>query len=367
MREPSTLQDQTRKKATVGIPSAVLEWLLQPENPPVRYLTLTNLLHKPPESAEVRRTKDRVMDYSVTQEILRHAGEFAREGEERAYSKYNGKYWQLIFLGQFLADGEDPRISGWAGGILDKRSWVNRTGGQCLTANLLAAFRRLGYGDHPVVAQETENLAKRVLDDGGIRCAVMDYSLLSRCHMAQPKLLLCFSPIPQKKRTAAVSSAIRILVKNLLDTEVFVYVPGHHREWQDVIAHPPKRDELGKSMTVKGWIAGERERFLKSRGIGDRRPKQGWLKFGFPLHYNSDILEAMYSLALLGVPMSAQLEKPFEVIRQKMTKEGTWILENSLNGKMLADVEQKGKPSKWLTFFGHQVLQHFGPNGHGRR
>jgi hypothetical protein len=41
------------------------------------------------------------------------------------------------------------------------------------------------------------------------------------------------------------------------------------------------------------------------------------------------------------------------------TKQGTWILENSLNGKMLADVEEKGKPSKWLTCFGHQILRHF--------
>jgi hypothetical protein len=70
-------------------------------------------------------------------------------------------------------------------------------------------------------------------------------------------------------------------------------------------------------------------------------------------------MEAMYSLALLGVPMSPRLNKPLQVIRQKMTEQGTWILENSLNGKMLADVEEKGKPSKWLTFFGHRVLLHF--------
>ena len=28
----------------------------------------------------------------------------------------------------------------------------------------------------------------------------------------------------------------------------------------------------------------------------------------------------------------------------------------SLNGKMWADVEEKGKPSKWLTYFGLSVL-----------
>jgi hypothetical protein len=344
----------------MGIPAAVLEWLLQPDNPPVRYLTLINLLHKPPESAEVRKTRARLMDYLPTQEILGHADEFSGDDKGRAYWKYTGKYWQLIFLGQFLADGEDPRISGWAQGLLEKRAWVTQAGGQCLTANILAAFMRLGFGNHPAVAEETENPARRVLDDGGIRCTAMNYSLLPLCHMAQSKLLLCFSLIPAEKQSPAVNSAVRLLLANLLDTELFVYVPGHQREWQEVLAHPPKRTELKKGETVKGWIAGERGRFLRSRGIGARRPKQGWLKFGFPLHYNSDIMEAMYSLALLRVPMSPRLKKPLQVIRQKMTKEGTWILENSLNGKMLTDVEEKGKPSRWLTCFGHQVLLHFG-------
>jgi len=347
----------------MGIPADVLEWLLQPDNPPVRYLTLTNLLHKAPESAEARKTRARMMDYPVTQDILRHAGEFSQEDKNRAYWKYTGKYWQLIFLGQFLADGRDPRIEGWAQDLLEKRDWVNRAGGQCLTANVLAAFMRLGYGKHQVVAAETESLAKRVLDDGGIRCTAMDYSLLSRCHMAQPKLLLCFSMIPVEKRSSAVNSAVRVLLANLLGTELFVYVPGRQKEWQEILAHPPKRAELKKGETVKGWIASERERFLRAQGAGSRRPKPGWLKFGFPLHYNSDIMEAMYSLALLGVPMSPRLNKPLQVIREKMTKEGTWILENSLNGKMLVDVEVRGKPSKWLTYFGHHVLLHFSP-GH---
>ncbi len=219
---------------------------------------------------------------------------------------------------------------------------------------------RLGFGDHPVVARETEDLAGRVLRDGGIRCHVMDYSLLSRCHMAQPKLLLCFSQIPPDRRSPAVNGAIRVLAKNLLDTEVFIYVPGYLKEWQQVLAHQPKRAELKEGETVKGWIARERDRFLEAPGIGSRRPKQGWLKFGFPLHYNSDVMEAMYSLALAGAPMSPRLKRPLEAIRRKMTKEGTWILENSLNGKMLADVEEKGKASKWLTCIGHQVLLHFG-------
>ena len=96
-----------------------------------------------------------------------------------------------------------------------------------------------------------------------------------------------------------------------------------------------------------------------AHGTGERGPKRGWLKFGFPLHYNSDILEAMVALAAAGVPKTRALDKALQAIRDKRTADGTWLLENSLNGKMWVDVEVKGQPSKWITFFALYVLDHF--------
>lgn len=341
------------------IPDKVVEWLLGGDNPPVRYLTLVNLLGKSPRSREVREARSRGMDYSVTREILRRAREFASEDDDRAYWKYTGKYWQVIFLGQFLADGKDHRIAGIVNGLLEKRGWISKSGGQCLTANILAALMRLGFGDHPVVREESEALAARILADGGIRCHAMDYSLLSRCHMAQPKLLHCFAQIPVGERSKAVRAAIDLLVANLVANEVFVYVPGRQKEWQEALEKAPKAADLPEGKTAKAWVREKREAFLAKGGLGARRPKPGWLRFGFPLHYNSDVLEAMVALALLGIPMQSGLEKPLRAIEEKRTPEGTWILENTLNGKMLADVEEKGKPSKWLTYFGHFVLDRF--------
>jgi len=173
----------------------VIDWLLEEDNPPVRYLALTNLLNKSPRTSQVRRAKSRLMEYGATQGILEHAEEFWND-DDRAYWKYTGKYWQLIFLSQFLADGKDPHIPKGAKDIIEKRKWVSKAGGHCLTANILASVMRLRYGDHPVVVQETETLASRILADGGIKCTAMDYSLLPRCHMAQPKLLLCFAQNP---------------------------------------------------------------------------------------------------------------------------------------------------------------------------
>jgi hypothetical protein len=44
-------------------------------------------------------------------------------------------------------------------------------------------------------------------------------------------------------------------------------------------------------------------------------------------------------------------------ILSKQGAQGRWKLENSLQGKMWADIEQKGKPSKWVTLRALRVLK----------
>jgi hypothetical protein len=325
----------------------------------VRLLTLTRLLDRPETDAEVQEARARLMDYSVTQGILAHSEQFWAD-DQRAYQKYRGKYWQVIFLGQFLADGQDSRIAGGVSDLLADRKWVHRWGGgHCLTANLLTAFHRLGYGDHPVVVEETEALAERLLADEGIDCEVLTYSPLSRCYMALPKLLLCFGEVPIQNRSQAVRDAIEWITQTLLDHQVYVYVPGNRKAWHEaVLAQAPKAADLPAGQTVKGWVADRSARFVAEHGLGERVPKRGWTKFGFPLNYNSDVLEAMVALAGVGTPASKALEKPLQVIRDKRTADGVWRLEKSFNGKMWANVEVKGQPSKWITLFALCALDH---------
>lgn len=343
-----------------------LQWLLGQDNPPVRYLTLLNLLEKSPAAAEVQEAKGRLMDYSVTRQILDHGPEFRHpEGKTfgKSYQKYKGRFWQMIFLGQFLADGRDPRIAQGVESILAARAFIDKRVLQCLTGNVLRAAMRLGFSDHPVVVEELEVLAQRITESGGIRCEAMSWSLLEHCYMCIPKLILCFAEIPEAERSESVRKAIEILVASLLENHVHVYVSSHRKAWQDVLAVAPKKEDLPKGETVKAWIADRKRRFLKSNGYGGREPKQGWLRFGFPLNYNSDILEALFALSRVGTPMSPALEEPLRIVQGKMTDQGTWKLENSLNGKMWADVEEKGKPSKWLTLTALRVLAHFEGQG----
>jgi hypothetical protein len=82
-----------------------------------------------------------------------------------------------------------------------------------------------------------------------------------------------------------------------------------------------------------------------------------WFKFGFPLSYTSDVLEASLALAEAGYGRDPRLKRTIEVIVSKRDADGRWTLKHSLNGKMWTDIEVKGKSSKWVTLRALRVLR----------
>jgi hypothetical protein len=335
----------------------VLSWLLEENNVPVRLLTLTRLLHRAETDADVQDARAHLMDYSVTQGILAHSDAIWESGP-RTFWSYKGKHWNTVYLGHFMADGQDPRIAEGVQALLERR-WL-RDRWHCMTACMLRAFRQLGYGDHPTVIQGTETLAHRLLDGGGIACSGMNTSLLSRCYMTLPKLLLCFGEVRPEQRSPAIQEAIAWITRELVDHQVYIYVAGNRKAWDAVRPRSRRKADAPEGETPDSWRDKVKARFLAEHGLGELQPKRIWTRFGFPLNYNSDILEAMVALATVGTPMSDTLEKPLQVIRDKRTADGVWRLEKSLNGQMWVDVEVKGQPSKWITLFALIVLDHFG-------
>lgn len=334
----------------------VLRWLLENDNPPVRLLTLTRLLHRSESDPEVQEARSRVMEYSVTREILSHSAEIWSAGPRMAWS-FKGKLWNVVYLGYFRADGRDPRIAPGVEAMLTQ-GWIRDDFG-CYTSAGLTAFRRLGYGSHQAVIEGTEALAQRLLADGGLTCMGMNTSLMPRCYMALPKLLLCFAEVPPAERSPALLQAIDWITEELVSHQVFVYLPSNEKAWDEVRPRSKRKADYPQGWTPDTWRDSERTRFLAERGMGELQPKTVWTRFGFPLNYNSDILEAMVALATADAPMSEKLESPLQIIRNKRTKDGVWLMEKSLNGQMWADVEVKGNPSKWLTVFALLVLDHF--------
>jgi len=140
------------------------EWLLETNNPSIRYFTLCNLLEKSETNKDVKNAKQDIMRTGVVPTILKkqkNGGYWEDPG--RFYSaKYKGTVWQIMILAELGADGNDTRIRNAcefilthsqdleSGGFAYSTS-VKKGGGQhsevipCLTGNLVFSLIRLGY------------------------------------------------------------------------------------------------------------------------------------------------------------------------------------------------------------------------------
>jgi hypothetical protein len=80
-----------------------------------------------------------------------------------------------------------------------------------------------------------------------------------------------------------------------------------------------------------------------------------WFKFGFPLGYTSDILEAVDVLAQLGHGDDQRLQRAIQYLLAKQAEDGRWPLEHTLD-RTWTKFGEKGKPSKWVTLRALKML-----------
>jgi len=342
--------------------SSVLDWLCGEDNPPVRYLTRKNLLDIPDSKLIADRKK--LNSYPVIKGILKHHKTFWGD-DIHHYRKYTGGYWSLIFLGDLNADGNDKLIrNGIEFEFADKR-WQSRInsgsmGVVCLVANITRAMANLGYDKDERVIDLTEKIAQAMVDNNGIECFVMDYSMMPQCHMALPKVLMALATYTGRK--AIVKKAIILTAEKLLERDIYRYVPTSVDKWQAIYkkysAQAKAAKAKSKSATTLKDLLAEPKRKLYAQNKGFKA-KEGWLKFGHPMHYNSNILEAMRSLTDAGVPHDKRMDDALDVIEKNRAADGTWIMGYSLNGKMWIDIEKRGKPSKWITYHALRVLNFY--------
>ena len=135
-----------------------LPWLLEldPENPGVRAFTLVDLLDRPVDDPEVINARRGVMSSGPVPAILKAQaaeGYWVKPGPGYA-PKYRGTVWQIIFLAQLGADGDDPRVRAGGEYVLDHSrapyGGFSMNGGlsgriHCLQGNLGAALVDLGW------------------------------------------------------------------------------------------------------------------------------------------------------------------------------------------------------------------------------
>lgn len=357
--------------AGVEIPEATIEWLTARDSPAVACLVRGELLGEPPSAALDRLWAGRNAYAPVARilELMHPDGSWDRPSQD--YRKYGGSLWQVHFLGELYADGDDERVQAAAryafSRQLDDGSWSCNgrppASIPCLTANVGRALARLGYARDERLTAALAYCVKLLDTFGCLTCGAIysqtddkpkdwgasSSTLNGYCHMLAPKMLLFLAEVPPDCWPAGADHLRDECVRVLRDKQVMRCLPEEAGEFFDIFytAKSHERDGL-------------RDQYLAGHPQLHYKDKPGWLRFGYPLSYNSDALEALLALALHNEPMRDEYGPALDVVRAAADSEMRWKLRNSFNGKMLADVEEKGQPSRWLTYRALRVLRHFG-------
>jgi hypothetical protein len=320
-----------------------LPWLLDESTPAVRHQALRGLLDRAADDPEVVAAREAAMRTDPIASILaaqNPEGWWAKPGH--GYSpKYTSTVWQVIFLDQLGASGDDPRIRAACEYVLDHSQSISGGFGalgsglarpapsgvfHCLHGNLLRALIGFGLLDDPRVQRSLAWQAASITGEGvdrwyavtpgpGFRCGA-NYG--DPCAWGAVKSVLALARVPAQWRTRAVALAL----------------------------------EQGTSFLLS------RDPAVADYPMGPQaRPNGSWFKLGFPSGYVADVLQTLEALCEAGMASDTRLDGAVDWVVAQQDSGGRWRNRYAYPRKMVIDIDRQGQPSKWVTLRACRVLK----------
>jgi hypothetical protein len=334
-------------------------WLLERDDPGVRYLALRDIVEAGDKEIKAARAKaHRKGPIAQILDNMASDGYWVQPGS--IYSpKCRGTVWSIISLAQLGPSAEeDKRVDTACTYLLDH---AMAKGGQfsssgeasktfnCLQGNLLTSLLDLGCRDSRLdVAYEWtartvtgEGLPLKVTSEGltalydsstklhplsYITCPLFACGSTIHCAWAGAKVMLAFSRLPVERRSNLIEQAIEAGTKYFFSSD------------------PATANFPGEMAPV---------------------PDKRWWKFHFPV-IGLDILQVAEALTSLGYGSDPRLANTLDLIRQKQDEDGKWLLEENYGywHKWWVKYGSKGKPNKWVTLRALRVLKQAGKQKH---
>ncbi len=308
-------------------PKTALDWLLNKDQPSIRYLALTQLLERTQDDPEIQSAARMIPRIGWAADILAKqmpGGSWV--DEERLYvPKYLSTNWMLLILSDLGLTKENPQISK-ACELWIKR-FAKRDGGfgaegwskshLCIVGNTARALVKFGYADHPKVRSAFEWLVKNQAKKGGWSCFGSGRNLDSWEGMS------AFAVYPRQKWTKSMKHSV----------------------------------EMGAEFYL--------EREMHKQGARYRP----WYRLHYPVHYYYDLLVGLDFITALGYGDDRRLKDALSLLIKKRRRDGKWLLDAvhpDLKGSMAKwyqkrsptpfILENPGEPSKMITLKAIQVL-----------
>jgi hypothetical protein len=304
---------------------AVLSWLLEEDQPAVRYFALVDLLGRSPSSEESRSANDQISRRGWAKEILDQQKEGGNwESRKSVYRpKYTATNWRMLVLSDLGLTKKDRRIERTC--ELFFAEWLKKelpaTEGEiCIVGNLARMLTRFGYVDDARVKGLFNWIVTNQKDDGGWHCFKSDTGTLD-CWEG----LGAFAALPRGLWTRSIKRSA----------------------------------ERGAE-------------FYLERRLMDEGPRYApWLRLHYPNHYYYDILVGLDVVTKLGYADDKRLRPALAILQKKVRVDGTWAIDRmqpdfwsryaphyrlKQEPKAFA-LEGPGEPSKWMTLKSLRVLK----------
>ena len=306
----------------------VLNWLLEKEQPSVRYYTLVDLQDRKRDDPKVSEALSQIPRKGWAAEIL--STQAPRGNWESLRSLYRPKYtatnWRAIVLADLGITAKDARIRATCDLFFEK--WLSTRKHSlfdepevCVVGNLARTLASFGYADDARVKRLFDGLVSSQKGDGGWHCFPSDSGSLD-CWEG----LAAYAALQPTKWTRSIKRSVERGVEFYL------------------------------------------ERQLCEEGKARYEP---WFRFHYPVHYYYDLLVGLDTITSLGYGKDERrLNRAVKVLKEKRRADGTWNLDAvhpdlgrganygpfKKRPKRFA-LEAEGKPSKWITLTALRILK----------
>jgi hypothetical protein len=295
----------------------VIQWLLDEDQPAVRYLTLLELLEHSKTDPEVIEARSNIPRKGWARHILRlqrKAGHW--ESRKSLYEpKYTATNWRALVLSDLGLTAEHNRVKTVSN--LFFHDWLDEKKENifqdeiCIVGNVARMLTRFGYEEDPRVKRLFDRIVDTQKEDGGWHCFESDVGSLDSWEG-----LAAFASLPKSKWTRRI--------RNSIDRGVEFYL----------------------------------ERKLFDDGEKKYLP---WFRFHYPNHYYYDVLVGLDVITKLGYADDNRLKPALTILREKKRADGSWVMDkihpdigSNANYRLREKprpfaLEEPGKPSKWIT------------------
>jgi hypothetical protein len=313
--------------------SSVLHWLLEPEQPAVRYRALVDLLERKESDPDVRSARASIPRIGWVRDQLKLLGPkgFWERREPRTFKEwvdflyfpyYSASNWRALVVSELGLDASSPAAKRVAAVLFDYKLRLSSPYNffheeMCISANTARMLTQFGFSDDPRVRKLYDWMIEDQRKDGGWNCSQGTPGTLD---VWEP--LAAFAALPRSARTAKVGEA----------------------------------------------ISRGAEFYLKRGLIHEGKPYAPWLRLHYPNHYFYDVLVGLDVVTGLGFSGDRRLGPALKILEQKRRADGRWILDrvhpdvakkSDLPSPPIyrLEIEAPGRPSKWITLKALRVLK----------